>query len=94
MSDEHRLLPRSATDGKRSYLITDHHGGPVSRAADATESIQLHMGDQLVQHALVLLPDTQPGDLRYLAERLTEALQDVLRIAESRGRRLSQPDNT
>ncbi|MET7319229.1 hypothetical protein [Streptomyces sp. NPDC005549] len=28
------------------------------------------------------------GELRYLAERLTEALADALRVAESRGRRL------
>ncbi|MFD5481770.1 hypothetical protein [Streptomyces hawaiiensis] len=92
MPDEPRLLPRSGPQGKHSYLITDHHGGPVSRLVDATELIQLDMGRQLVDHALVLLPDTQPGDLRYLAERLTEALRDTLRIAESRGRRLQHPD--
>lgn len=50
------------------------------------------MGSQLVGHALALLPDAPPGDLRYLAERLTEALRDALRIAESRGRRLDRPD--
>ncbi|MFI8832797.1 hypothetical protein ACIGPN_17420 [Streptomyces afghaniensis] len=30
----------------------------------------------------------KPGELRFLAERLTEALADALRIAESRGMRL------
>ncbi|MFJ3620929.1 hypothetical protein ACIPSH_22675 [Streptomyces iakyrus] len=35
-----------------------------------------------------------PGDLRYLAERLTEALRDALRIAESRGRRLNPSDQS
>ncbi|MCT9139696.1 hypothetical protein [Streptomyces violarus] len=92
MPEELRLLPWSGAEGKHCYLITDHHSGPVSRLADATESTQLHMGNQLVDHALALLPDTQPGDLRYLAERLTEALRDALRIAESRGRRLSHPN--
>ncbi|MBC9728032.1 hypothetical protein [Streptomyces sp. TRM68367] len=89
MANEPRLLPRSGPDGKHCYLINDHHGGPVSRWADAMEAMQFHMGNALVDHALALLPDTPPGDLRYLAERLTEALRDALRIAESRGRRLN-----
>ncbi|MEU2915464.1 hypothetical protein ACWCQ0_21235 [Streptomyces massasporeus] len=93
-ADELRLLPRSEPEGKHSYLITDHHGGPASRLADVMEVIQLHMGNQLVDHASALLPDEPPGDLRYLAERLTEALRDALRIAESRGRRLSHPDGS
>ena len=91
---ELRLLPRSGPEVKHSYLITDHHGGPVSHLADATEVMQLHMGNKLVDHALALLPDEQPGDLRYLAERLTEALRDALRIAESRGRRLNHLDQS
>lgn len=90
MPQEPRLLPRSGPDGKHCYLITDDDGGPISRWADVTEATQLDMGQELVDHALALLPDTQPGDLRYLAERLTEALRDALRIAESRGRRLNQ----
>jgi hypothetical protein len=85
-----RLLPWSGPEGKPCYLITDENGGPVSRLADATESIQLGMGDALLTHAGDLLPDAPPGELRYLAERLTEALRDALRIAESRGRRLSR----
>ncbi|GHC71386.1 hypothetical protein RFN57_22875 [Streptomyces violaceochromogenes] len=93
-ADEPRLLPRSGPEGKHSYLITDHHGGPVSRLADATELMQLHGGNQLVDHAIALLPDEPPGDLRYLAERLTEALRDAPRIAESRGRRLKHSDQS
>lgn len=85
-----RLLPWSGAEGKPCYLITDENGGPVSRLADATESIQLGMGDALLTHAGDLLQDARPGELRYLAERLTEALRDALRIAESRGRRLSR----
>ncbi|KUL26585.1 hypothetical protein [Streptomyces regalis] len=85
-----RLLPWSGPEGKACYLITDDHGGPVTRLADATESIQLGMGGELLAHAHDMLPDTPPGELRFLAERLTEALHDALRIAESRGRRLGR----
>jgi hypothetical protein len=84
------LLPWSGAEGKPCYLITDDHGGPVSRLADATESIQLGMGTEILAHARELLPDTPRGELRFLAERLTEALRDVLRVAESRGQRLNR----
>ncbi|WP_328769685.1 hypothetical protein [Streptomyces sp. NBC_00286] len=86
---EGRLLPWPGAEGKPCYLLTDDCGGPVSRLADATESIQLDMGTQLLAHAHDMLPGTPPGDLRFLAERLTEALRDALRVAESRGRRLN-----
>ncbi|MBD9724981.1 hypothetical protein PV755_16110 [Streptomyces caniscabiei] len=85
---ELRLLPWAGAEGKPCYVITDEQGGPVSRLADATESIQLGMGGELLAHARDLLPDTPRGELRFLAERLTEALGDALRVAESRGRRL------
>ncbi len=60
----------------------------MSRLADTTESVQLGMGAELLAHARGLLPDAPPGELRYLAECLTDALADALRVAESRGRRL------
>ncbi|WP_405536663.1 hypothetical protein OG787_26935 [Streptomyces sp. NBC_00075] len=85
-----RLLPRTGQEGKPCYLITDEHGGPVSRLADATESVQLGMGAELLAHARELLPGTPRGELRFLAERLTEALHDALRVAESRGQRLNR----
>jgi hypothetical protein len=87
---EPRLLPWPGQEGKPCYLITDDEGGPISRLADATESIHLGMGGELLTHARGMLPDTPPGDLRYLAECLTEALHHALRIAESRGRRLNR----
>ncbi|MFE2461451.1 MULTISPECIES: hypothetical protein [unclassified Streptomyces] len=85
---EPRLLPWSGAEGKPCYLITDDGGGPVSRLADTTESTQLGMGAELLAHARDLLPRAPHGELRYLAERLTEALADALRVAESRGRRI------
>ena len=85
---EPRLLPWSGAEGKPCYLITDDSGGTVSRLADTTESTQLGMGAELLAHAYDLLPRAPHGELRYLAERLTEALADALRVAESRGRRI------
>ncbi|AQS69048.1 hypothetical protein [Streptomyces pactum] len=85
---EPRLLPWSGLEGKPCYLITDGNGGPLSRLADTTESTQLGMGAELLGHARALLPDAPHGELRFLAERLAEALADALRVAESRGRRL------
>ncbi|MER6999483.1 hypothetical protein [Streptomyces sp. NPDC000410] len=86
-----RLLPWSGTDGKPCVLITDDHGGYISRLADNIESVQLGMGNELLAHAVDLLDDHKLGssELRYLSARLSEALRDALRIAESRGARLS-----
>ncbi|MCI3240579.1 MULTISPECIES: hypothetical protein [Streptomyces] len=85
-----RLLPWAGEEGKPCYLISDDVGGPLSRLADATESIQLGMGAELLAHAGDLLPCAPPGELRFLAERLAEALRDALRVAESRGLRLGR----
>ncbi|WP_149826873.1 hypothetical protein [Streptomyces tailanensis] len=87
---EARLLPWSDVEDKPCFLVSDEQGGPVTRLADATESIQLGMGAELIGHARDMLPGAPPGELRFLAERLTEALSDALRVAESRGRRLRQ----
>ncbi|MPY54357.1 hypothetical protein [Streptomyces acidicola] len=84
---EPRLLPWTSPEGKPSYLITDDCGGRVSRLADTAEDIQSGMGAQLLVHAHDILPHAPQGELRFLAERLTEALRDALRIAESRGQR-------
>ncbi|MER6348161.1 hypothetical protein ACWC10_20415 [Streptomyces sp. NPDC001595] len=83
-----RLLPWASPEGKPSYLISDDRGGPLSRLADLTEDVQLGMGAQMLAHAHGILPHTPAGELKFLAERLAEALQDALRIAESRGLRL------
>lgn len=91
-SHEPRLLPWSGGEGKACYLITDDDGGPVSRLADTTEAVQLGMGGELLAHARELLPDAPRGELRHLAECLTDALADALRVAESRGRRLQRLD--
>ncbi|MEV6835881.1 hypothetical protein AB0N17_15390 [Streptomyces sp. NPDC051133] len=87
-----RLLPWAGAEGKPCYLITDDHDGPLSRLADATESVQLGMGGQLLEHAREMLPDAPPGELKFLAECLAQALDDALRVAASRGRRGEHSD--
>lgn len=84
-----RLLPWSTPEGKPCYLRGDGDG-PVSRIADDIERVQLTMADELLGHADDMLNDTTvtAPQLRYLAVRMTEALRDVRRVAESRGARI------
>jgi hypothetical protein len=90
-----RLLPWSGPEGNPCYLLTDGSGGYLSRIADNIESVQLGMGNELLGHARELIDDPKTGsaELRYLSARLTESLQDALRVAESRGARLPVPDD-
>lgn len=84
-----RLLPWPGPEGKPCYLLTDG-SGRLSRAADAAESIQLDMAGDLLAHLADMLDDEHVTavQLRYLLARMSEALTDVCRIAESRGARL------
>lgn len=89
-----RLLPWSNLDGNPCYLLTDDTGtSHLSRVADHVEAVQMDMADSLLEHATDLLGDTKATapQLCFLAARLTESLQDVHRIARSRGARLSAP---
>ncbi|NUP15203.1 MAG: hypothetical protein HOZ81_03690 [Streptomyces sp.] len=88
MSGPERLLPWTGSDGKPCYLSSDGTGY-VSRVADQIESVQLGMADQLLGHAAELLAERHVTrrELHYLAQRLSEALRDVKRVAESRGAR-------
>jgi len=58
------------------------------------ESIQLAMGSEVLEHAGKVLDDqtASSGELRYAGVRLAECLRDALRVAESRGMRLPEPD--
>ncbi|MFE3183221.1 hypothetical protein ACFXKR_20465 [Streptomyces violascens] len=91
-----RLLPWTGPEGKPCYLLTDGVGGGyISRIADNVESVQLGMGAELLHYARELLgePKVGPRELHYLSARLAEALHDALRVAESRGDRLSAFDD-
>jgi hypothetical protein len=87
-----RLLPWPGAGGKPCYLVGDGTGY-LSRVADNIECVQLGMSAQLLDHATDMLADhnTTAAQLRYLVARMTEALRDVHRIAESRGARLAGP---
>ncbi|WP_086559602.1 hypothetical protein [Streptomyces africanus] len=87
--DAARLLPWAGEEGKPCYLITDGTGR-LSQLADTVEAVQLGMADDLLEHAVDLLADHRatPDQLRFLLTRMSEALNDVRRIAVSRGARL------
>ncbi|GAA2330116.1 hypothetical protein [Streptomyces cuspidosporus] len=89
-----RLLPWSDPEGRPCYLSSDNGDSLLNRRADQIEALQLSMGTELLGHARVLLNDRKAnaGELRFLAQRLCEALRDALRVAESRGRRLPGRD--
>ncbi|MEV5397355.1 hypothetical protein AB0N26_14310 [Streptomyces cellulosae] len=89
-SNELRLLPWTGPDGKPCFLSTDDSGGYMSRLADNIESVQLGTATELLDYAIdMLTADVTPDDMRLLAKNLTGALRDTLRVATSRGHRLS-----
>ncbi|MDX2393427.1 hypothetical protein NJL88_25840 [Streptomyces sp. DK15] len=92
--NELRLLPWSGHDGKPCFLSANDDGY-LSRLADNTEAIQLGLGAELLDHALEVLADKEadPDELRLLATDLTGALRDAVRVASSRGHRLSTPSS-
>ncbi len=95
MSVRPRLLPWPGLAGQRCYLVSDADSeGYLSKLADEMEAVQLQMGTELIGHARLMLSDRKADtrELRYLTNRLIEALQDALRIAESRGGRIPMPD--
>lgn len=86
-----RLLPWTSPEGKPCYLSSDGRGY-LSTLADSIETVQLSMGQELLEYARGA---TAPGakalsasEYRWLACRLAEALADALRVAESRGQRI------
>jgi hypothetical protein len=85
-SDELRLLPWLGPEGKPCYLSTDDRGGYLSRLADNVEAVQLGTAAELLDEASETLDDkdASPEDVRRLAQELTGALRDVLRVATSR----------
>ncbi|MFB7365773.1 hypothetical protein [Streptomyces hydrogenans] len=89
--DELRLLPWSGPDGKPCFLSTDNNSSRLSRLADTLETTYLDQAADVLHQAIELLglPEPDPVDLRAASADLTAALGQALRVAESRGRRLS-----
>ncbi|MEE1794820.1 hypothetical protein PUR28_29275 [Streptomyces sp. BE308] len=91
-----RLLPWATAEGKPCYLSTDGRGY-LAALAENIESVQLGMSAELLKYAR---DTTAPGarilsatEFRWLACRLTEALADALRVANSRGQRIPDPED-
>ncbi|WP_413085229.1 hypothetical protein [Streptomyces caniferus] len=91
-ADSGRLLPWTTPEGKPCYVMGDGTGY-ISRVADTVEGLQLDMAAELLALAADLLADNRASSvqLRFLGDRMTEALRDVVRIAHSRGARLPAP---
>ncbi|WP_328917142.1 MULTISPECIES: hypothetical protein [unclassified Streptomyces] len=90
-----RLLPWTGENGQPAYLSSDRPG-PLWKLADQMEAVQLGLAGQLLGHVRAVLdgPEASPRELCFLIARLTEALLDALRVAHSRGARLSPPAPT
>ncbi|MEU3709198.1 hypothetical protein [Streptomyces catenulae] len=88
-----RILPWTA-DGKLCVLSTSGPGSFLSRLADSLEETQLAAGRQTLDQAHAVLSDPMSpyGELRYAGIRLAECLRDALYVAESRGLRMTDPD--
>lgn len=91
-----RLLPWLSLDGNPCYLVADENGGGcLSRLADVLEATQLATAVDVLGLARPLLDDPASPytEVRYAGLRLAECLTDALRVAESRGMRLPEPDD-
>ncbi|WP_327314814.1 hypothetical protein [Streptomyces sp. NBC_01235] len=90
-----RLLPWETEPGKPCFLSTDGTHGLLSRLADELEADQLRDGAHVLTGARAVLDDRKAGEfaLRHALRATTQVLGDVLRVADSRGARLAQPDD-
>ncbi|MFT9788392.1 hypothetical protein ACMZ5E_19490 [Streptomyces rhizosphaericola] len=91
-----RLLPWTSPEGKPCYLSNDGRGY-LSTLADSVETVQLGMGQELLECAR---DATAPGakalsasECRWLACRLAEALAYAFRVADSRGHRIPDQED-
>ncbi|WP_411141320.1 hypothetical protein [Streptomyces sp. x-80] len=86
-----RLLPWPDPAGQPSYLVSDDTNSHVSQLADQMEEEQLNTAETVLRLAADLLREAKASscELRCAGHRLCESLRDALRVAESRGGRLS-----
>lgn len=85
----YRLLPWTTPEGNPCYLSTDGPDSLMSRVADDIEEAQLASGTQVLAGARAVLADKSAGEraVRFALTRAAESLEDVLRVAVSRGGR-------
>ncbi|MFJ6251478.1 MULTISPECIES: hypothetical protein [unclassified Streptomyces] len=76
-------------------MSTDDNESHLSNLADTLEATYLDLAAETLNHAteVLNLPKAGPEDLRAVSSELAEALAHVLRVAESRGQRLSQEES-
>ncbi|MEV4925533.1 hypothetical protein [Streptomyces roseoverticillatus] len=88
-----RLLPWSSPDDKPCFLNTSDSQGMLSQYADSVEEAQMAIGADVLADAGKLLanPEASGDHLRVALQDTAESLADILRVAESRGRRLPAP---
>ncbi|OII67530.1 MULTISPECIES: hypothetical protein [unclassified Streptomyces] len=82
-----RVLPGARSGDKTCILITDGGSGPLSRHADALETIRLEHAAHTLARARSLPPSASATELRTFLQHLTDHLEEVLLVARSRGRR-------
>ncbi len=83
-----RVLLGAGPEDKTCILITDGGSGPLSRHADAVETIRLDHAAHTLARARSLPPSASVTDLRRYVHHLADHLEEVLLVARSRGRRL------
>ena len=90
-----RLLPWTTPEGNPCYLRTDSDLSLLSLLADDIEAAQLDSGELVLTGVKAVLADPKAGEraVRFALTRASESLADVLRIAISRGGRISRNGN-
>ncbi|CAM5244446.1 hypothetical protein [Streptomyces fumanus] len=89
MNDGLRLLPWTTSDGEPCYLRADGPRSRLSRLADDIEEAQLASAAQVLVGCKGVLKDAKAGEraVRFALVRAVESLEDVVRVAVSRGGR-------
>jgi anti-sigma regulatory factor (Ser/Thr protein kinase) len=84
-----RLLPWTGAHGQPCLLLTDGDG-TASRLADRIEDVQLGLASRLLERTREMLSarEVTTIELALLTAQLADALDDVLRIADSRSARI------
>ncbi|QIJ63181.1 hypothetical protein [Streptomyces sp. JB150] len=86
-----RLLPWTSPEGEPCCLLPGTGDGYLSRLADSAEARQLAVGADVLAVTRQVLDDplSPHAELRYAGLRLAECPGAALRVAESRGMRLT-----
>ncbi|GAA2340235.1 hypothetical protein GCM10010246_26480 [Streptomyces cuspidosporus] len=90
-----RLLPWPGPNGQRAYTPDDCPDGRIARLADRVEAEQLSTAEAVLSLSRGMLGTglpIEPDECTYLMKRLSECLEDMIRVAESRGGRLPEPN--